>query len=202
MATNDPQPGVPTATGTLQGSAQFVWNGTAWVAQTGVASGTTGGTDVEEYLRLAAITVSPAVTAGAYAAGNCVGGLMTLSNAVRAAGYGGVLRKVIVSFLAGNTPTLDLLLFNANPTGSTFTDRSAVAVVAADVTSITGACQIADYTLAAASTMSVGQAIVAIPFIPAAAATTMYAQLVARSAFTPTGIADLSVRFVIQQSGF
>lgn len=39
MANNDPQPGVPTATGTLQGTAQFVWSGTAWVAQGGTSGG-------------------------------------------------------------------------------------------------------------------------------------------------------------------
>jgi hypothetical protein len=40
-AASDPGPGVATPTGTLQGAATFVWNGSAWVAQPGGAGGST-----------------------------------------------------------------------------------------------------------------------------------------------------------------
>jgi hypothetical protein len=32
MASSDPQPGVPTPTGTLMGCAQFTWSGAAWTS--------------------------------------------------------------------------------------------------------------------------------------------------------------------------
>ena len=191
MAANDPGYSVPTLGGPMLAAAAFGWDGSAWVA-----NGPGSGAGAVSYLSL---TASPTVTANAYAAGNCVGTLVSLAGAVPTAGYSGVLRQVVVSFLAGNVPSLDVFLFNANPTGSTFTDRSAVAVVSADLTKICGVLNIAsaNYSLAAASTMSVGQAVVALPFV--LAATTLYAAFVARSAFTPTGTADFACKFLIQR---
>lgn len=196
MAANDPQTYVDTLGGRMAAAANYDWDAsaTAWVARP--AAFTSAGL-VASDAGYVALTAAPTVTASAYAAGNCVGGLVTLANATATAGYSAVLRRVGVTFLALNQPSLDVILFNANPTGTTFTDKSAIAVVAADLTKICGIFNISDYTLAAAATMSAGQAVVALPFV--LAATTLYAAFVARTAFTPTGTADFGVQFLIQR---
>lgn len=194
MAASDPQTYVDTPGGRMAAAAQFQWDSAGWVPAPAAAA-------VAGNAGYVSLTATPTVTASAYAAGNCVGTLVTLAGAVPVAGYSAVLRQVLVSFLANNQPSLDVLLFNANPTGTTFTDKSAVAVVAADLTKICGVLNIstANYALAAAATMSVGQAVVDLPFV--LAATTLYAAFVARSAFTPTGTADFACKFLIKRSG-
>jgi hypothetical protein len=43
MASSDPQPGVPTPTGTLQGAAMFYWDGSAWLPSPAPAAAPTLG---------------------------------------------------------------------------------------------------------------------------------------------------------------
>lgn len=78
------------------------------------------------------VCVSPAVTASAYAAGNVVGGKLTLANAFGAVGSG-VLQSIRITFKDVQTAEFDAYEFASNPTGSTWTDKTAPAIVAADV---------------------------------------------------------------------
>ena len=63
------------------------------------------------------VAVAPAVTAGAYAAGDCVGAEMEFANFVQTAGDGGILKNALIVDDAGEEGSMELWLFDR-----TFTD--------------------------------------------------------------------------------
>jgi len=146
-----------------------------------------------------AITVAQTVTASsAYTAGNAVGGLITFSNAARASGAagtpgtGGLVQSVVVSSKTAQSSQMDLILFNANPSGSTCTDKTAVDVVAADFDKIVGIAHVTDWT-ALGSTRSAGQAqSLAMPYA-LVSATALYGCLVTRGTPTFGSTSDITV---------
>lgn len=72
------------------------------------------------------------VDTSAYTAGDCVGGVQTVTNWARASGIGTVLQDVIIEDLDGINPTGYLMIFDAEPSGSTLTDADAASIAAAD----------------------------------------------------------------------
>jgi hypothetical protein len=79
-------------------------------------------------------TVTPAVTSnGAYATGNEIGGLMTFT--IGGAGSG-TLMSLRVTSKSILTTALQAYIFSANPANSTWTDKSAPAINAADIASL------------------------------------------------------------------
>jgi len=58
------------------------------------------------------ISQTPTITAGAYVAGDNVGGLLTFANAARAAGKGGILNTLLVVDDAKQDAELELWLFS------------------------------------------------------------------------------------------
>lgn len=79
------------------------------------------------------VQVLPTVTsASAYAVGNVVGGVMTFANAVNSSVLSGVLESISIAIKSLQTSSFKLYLFKANPTSSTFTDKSAPAIAVAD----------------------------------------------------------------------
>lgn len=76
------------------------------------------------------ITPTLAVTAAAYTAGYCVGGLMTLTSAMRISGGTGVLQSITLTDHAGQGAALQVFIFASSPTG-TFTDHAAFPTLAA-----------------------------------------------------------------------
>lgn len=96
---------------------------------------------------------TPTVTVGAYSAGNVVGGLLTFAPLVRRDGGSGILNTATLRDKAGQGGTYDLFLFDAAPT--TQTDKTAVALTAADLAKCIGVLTFAAVKLGAASTMGV-----------------------------------------------
>ncbi len=79
-------------------------------------------------------TATPVVTSnGAYAAGNEIGGLMTFP--IGGAGSGTLL-SVRVTSRSVLTTALKAYIFTTNPSNSTWTDKSAIAINAADIASL------------------------------------------------------------------
>jgi hypothetical protein len=76
------------------------------------------------------VCVSPIVTAGAYVAGNDVGGLIMLPNAFLTANAG-ELQSVRLTFKSVQTLEFDVVFFSALP-ATVFADHAAPAIVAAD----------------------------------------------------------------------
>jgi hypothetical protein len=86
--------------------------------------------------RLGAVTqqvcATPVVTAGAYSAGNVVGGLITLPNVMLQANAA-QLQSVRLTFKTTQSAEFDVSFFTAKPS-TTFTDHAAPSIAAADVT--------------------------------------------------------------------
>jgi hypothetical protein len=87
--------------------------------------------------KTAKVSVSPTVTASAYATGNVVGGKITFSNALLTAGSG-VLESIWLKIKTVQTATFQLSLFDSNPTNSTWTDKAAPAINVADLPFLIG----------------------------------------------------------------
>jgi hypothetical protein len=77
------------------------------------------------------IAQTPTVTAGAYTAGDAVGGLLTFANAARASGGGGVIKGVVIVDDAGQDVELELWLFDR--TFTAMVDNAAWAPSEADL---------------------------------------------------------------------
>jgi hypothetical protein len=71
------------------------------------------------------ITPSITVDTAAYSAGDTVGGKITLTNALRAAGHNAVLQSIHILDRSNQKPTGSILIFNADPTAATTTDNQA-----------------------------------------------------------------------------
>lgn len=136
-----------------------------------------------------------AVTVGAYASGNCVGALRTFASSVRAAALGGTIVSALLRDKSGNNTSYDLFLFNAAPT--TPTDKTAIALVAADLAKCIGVVQFTGVSLGAAATFGIMTATgVGLGFkLPAG--TSLYGILVARGAPVYAATTDVSVDLIV-----
>jgi hypothetical protein len=77
------------------------------------------------------VTNTPTVQAAAYAAGNAIGGLQTLSY-FRGNGGGGILNNISLWSKGGATTPITLYIFQTNPNTSTCTDKVAFSLGAND----------------------------------------------------------------------
>lgn len=68
------------------------------------------------------INISPTVTAGAYLAGDSIGGKLTLTDAFRLDRPTGVLESITILDRANQKAAMQILIFNANPTAATLTN--------------------------------------------------------------------------------
>lgn len=91
----------------------------------------------------ATVAVTPTVsTSPAYTANDCVGGKQTIAMG-RASGLGGMLTGISMVDKGNQKAALTIVFFNADPTGTTVTDNSAVSIAAADESKIVGWVDIA-----------------------------------------------------------
>lgn len=134
---------------------------------------------------------TPTVQAAAYAAGNVIGGLITLAAASRVAAGSGLIQSITASFVSGSVPALDVIFFNASPTGSTVTDKTALAVATADLGKIVGIAHLTDSTLLGAATPSLVQALQQAIAFQLPSGTALYAAVVTRTAITLTSVSDM-----------
>lgn len=87
-------------------------------------------------------------TATAYSAGQCLGGVMTVNGLVRSNGVGGtIVTQIDIVDTTGSNAAVDLLIFNAKPTG-TYTDQANCTVAAADQPRLVGLVPNATFTCA------------------------------------------------------
>lgn len=98
-------------------STDLAGNARVIPASTEVHLGQVGGTTTN-------IIVTPTITAGAYSAGNCVGGLQTLTSAMRVSGGSGAWAKLNITDHANQKAAMTVLVFKSSPAG-TFTDHAA-----------------------------------------------------------------------------
>lgn len=88
------------------------------------------------------VKTAPTVTAGAYSAGDVVGGEITLTDAMRASDGTGVLHSLLVYTEDGETPELQFLIFDSAP-GATLADNAAYAWTSGDWDKLLGVVHVA-----------------------------------------------------------
>lgn len=76
----------------------------------------------------------PAITidTAAYAAGDTIGGIVTVSGAVRVSGGTGILQQLTLTDMANQKPALDIRFFESSPSHGTYTDNNATVLDAQD----------------------------------------------------------------------
>jgi len=141
------------------------------------------------------ISVIPAVTAGAYSAGDAVGGLITFANAARVSGAGGVLKSVVILDDAGQDVEMELWLFNA--TFTAIGDNLAWAPSEADLEKLICVVSTTDGTWRAAGTPSANVIEVAQRYD--LTGTSMFGQLVTRGTPTFAAVDDVTVKIGLLQ---
>lgn len=83
------------------------------------------------------------VGTGTYASGDLVGSKLTLSAAMRTNGGTGVLHSVVVQDLTKQDAALDIVIFDSDPSGTTFTDNAAFDVADVDLPKVLGTVAVA-----------------------------------------------------------
>jgi hypothetical protein len=145
----------------------------------------------------ATIVQQPTVTAGAYSAGDAVGGLLTFANAARVSGGGGVIKSVVIIDDAGQDAELELWLFDR--TFTAMADNAAWAPSEADLENLVGVISTADSARGwmAAGTPSVITIDVATRFD--LNGTSLFGQLVTRGTPTFAATDDVTVKVGLLQ---
>jgi hypothetical protein len=141
------------------------------------------------------VSASPAYSTGdviGQKAGGGTGAPLVFAAAVLSAGGSGLVQSITIDCKSApsGSPAMDLILFNADPSASTFTDNVALAVNAADFDKVIGVVHISDWTNLGTPSFAQAQNL-ALPFT--LAATSLFGVLVARSTPTLGSTSDLTI---------
>lgn len=134
--------------------------------------------------------VTPAITAGAYSAGDVVGGLITIP--IKGAGGGGTMRRIIVVDDANVKGDLKIYLFTDAPT--TIADNAAFAPTIADLKKLIGIVPVAaaDYVTLNSNAVAIADDLGIDFFVPGE---NLYAYVVVDGIETYAAVTDLTIRF-------
>lgn len=143
------------------------------------------------------LTATPTVTAGAYTTGQCVGTVNSLSGAARVNSGSGIIQSVLVTVKTALIAPYDVLFFSTNPSNSTFTDNSALAVNVLDLQSLCGVAHCTE-VVSLGTPQALQAPNLALPFKLSAAATILYAAVVIRGGqtFASTSAIGLNVNIL------
>jgi hypothetical protein len=136
------------------------------------------------------VPVTPTVTAGAYTAGDVVGGLLEFANAARANGVGGLVVGVSIIDDAGQDSEMELWLFNAQP--DAIADNAPFAPTEADLHDLAGILSTADGSWRSAGTPSACYVSEYLRYDPISG-TSIYGFLVDRTGGTLANTDDITV---------
>ena len=141
------------------------------------------------------ITQTPTITAGAYVAGDAVGGLLTFADAARLTGGGGVIKDVLIIDDAGVSVELELWLFDQIFTA--IADNAAWAPTEADLENLVTVISTVDIDYFDASNHTVVPVEVARRYD--CVGVDLFGQLVTRGTPTYDAIDDLTVKILLLQ---
>lgn len=140
------------------------------------------------------IAVTPAITANAYHANDCVGGKMTLTDALISDGGSAMLWGMLITDLANQKPAGQMVIFNADPTAATLTNHAAIAF-STDLSKV-----VAMIDVTADDWKTIGGIGMANPLwartLEAPAGTKLYAAFMASGTPTFASVADLTFSFL------
>jgi hypothetical protein len=144
-----------------------------------------------------ALTSAITSTVVTYTTGQSIGGLLTIANAARVsgaagtAGTSGLIQKAVLGSSVTNTVQVDVIYFNASPTGSTCTNASAYSLAAADRSKVIGFTHITDWIASAAAYSGQAQNL-ALPYA-LTSATSIFACVVARGSIVGASTSDFTL---------
>lgn len=141
------------------------------------------------------ISQTPTITAGAYAANDAVGGLLTFANAGRATGLGGVIKNMVIIDDAQQDVGLELWLFD-----QTFTPTANNAPFnpsEADLENLIAVITTADGAWFDSASQGVADVEASKRYDPVG--TSLFGQLVTRGAPTYAATDDLTVKIMLLQ---
>lgn len=142
------------------------------------------------------VVVTPVVSATPdYSDGDSIGGVMLVAAVVALDGAAGVLSYVNVVSKVAIGANIDLIVFNANPTGSTFTDNLAAVVAAADLPKVIGRVALPSAGWLALSGTQVLQAVATAVPLTGLAVDDIWVAAIARGAINLGAVDDLTFRF-------
>lgn len=146
------------------------------------------------------VTSTPTITSGAaYSSGNLVGGKGTLSNSVRPGILSGMISSVTIMDKSTQNADMDVIFFNADPSGTTYTDRAAYAPTDADMQKVICRVQVRDKDTFSANGQAYAQN-VNCPFnLASNSANILYYVFVVRGTPTYTSTTDLTLSVGILQ---
>lgn len=146
------------------------------------------------------VSVTPTITSGsAYASGNLLGTKMTVNTPSATTVIpplsnmqGVVLTAIGISDLSTQACPVHVVLFDQDPSGTTFTDRSALDIADADLLKIVAFVPLTAYTVFADNCYGyAGELSRPIPLRSGG----LYACLVAQAAATYTSTTDITIKF-------
>lgn len=185
--------------GAIPGVFHALYNGATFDIQRSPGLGTQAVGQYQPSVKLA-LTVQ----AAAYAAADLVGGKLTFTNVTRLAGCGVTIKSILIGDQAANSAAnsvYDLILFDSDPTGTTFTENSPLDVADADLNKIVAVVRfdgVAGTTLFTNVDNNVIYKAVEIPVAPTT--TSLFGALIARGGPTFAATTDVFITLNVQQN--
>ena len=155
--------------------------------------------------KFAVLDNTPVISLTAYVTGDNIGGLMTLTEAVKHPGHGGSIRSVSLIDKLAISALIDVLVFDKNPSNSIFTDNAAAVVSDLDVVNLVSVFQLVNWvTLAGNSVVSLNTVITgregpSVPFI-VFGGQSLFAAMIIRAGATYTTTDALKLRMLIDRT--
>lgn len=147
------------------------------------------------------IVQTPTITAGAYTAGDALGGLLTFANAAKIAGGRGMITKVVIVDDAKQSAPIDLVLFDRTFTATA--DNSAFDPSDADMQNCLGFIPVAntDYAEFNDNGVATKASGLQMPFEYdlAGGVTSLFGQLVIRVGDTYAATDDLTIKITVRR---
>jgi hypothetical protein len=139
-----------------------------------------------------AVVATPALDTAAYAANDNMGGKLSFASVTRIAAGAGFIASVVLVDQDNEKGACDLVLFGADPSGTTFTNNAAMDIADADMAKIVGVVNFvaADYVSFADNAIAFKQTAISFTL---AAGTTLYGALVSRDSKTYTAANDIVI---------
>lgn len=141
---------------------------------------------------LQCVEIVPVIQAAAYAAGDLLGGKITLANLIGNGGGAIEIVGVVVTDNAKQAAALDILFFDTDPAATTFTENGAVDIDDADLLNAVGFIQVTSYSQL--NDNAIGRGEVTRPIHAILAGTSLYAAIVNRGTPTYAAVTDLALR--------
>jgi hypothetical protein len=141
------------------------------------------------------VSVTPAITSGAYTANDIVGAVQTIANAARSSAKPTILQSITITDLGAQSNAFSIYFFHTTPPNGTYTDNLALTIHDTDMGFCVGVVKVlaSDYSAASASSVATVDGI-GLLMTPAATSLFAIAQCTG-TAPTYTSTGDLTFKY-------